>query len=97
MKSLQFVCILKSWQLAIFIARVVDGPRTPLFHATIKEDVLPTAQKQKDCELCMFLECLLNGRNILDKRDQLDKLSGKEKKESKNIFVISETNSRGSK
>jgi len=89
---------MNNWQLAILIARIVDGPHTPLFHGIIMETVLPTAQKQKDVELCMFLDSLLSGRNISEKRDHLEKL-GKDdkKKESHHNFVISERNARGTK
>jgi len=52
---------MNDWQLAIFLARVVDKPDSILFFNIIRETVLPKAQKQKDQGLCMFLECLLRG------------------------------------
>jgi len=61
------VCLvsMRNWQLAIFMARVVDGPDSPLFFKIIEETVLPNDQKQKDQALCSFLRCLLRDKEEL--------------------------------
>jgi len=66
------VCLMsmRNWQLAIFLARVVDKPDSPIFYDILKETVIPIAQKQKDQGLIMFVECLLRGSSAWKGREK---------------------------